>query len=415
MDSGDLGYWADGELFITGREKDLIIKAGRNIRAEEVEQVAGMVPGIRKGCVAAFGVRDPAIGTERLVVVAETRERDADCRKSLRTAVLDRLVDDIGMPADVVLIVDPGTVLKTPTGKIRRSATRDAYVGGTLDKGSSFARQWSRLQIATLGGRVGRLAGWLGRVVFTGYVAFVLIATLPVLWLYLVALRPGPHAERAAKRWSRIGLMLCGLRLRVVGLHNLDGLRAGILLANHASFIDPIVLMAAIPLEFQFVAKRRLADYPLLGTVIRKAGHLTIEKADVTRRLAGAEEVAKLAGGSRWLMMFPEGTFVRPRGLLPFRLGAFRAAVETGRFVVPIAIRGTRHILPDGTRMFRHGPIEVTIGVPLRPQATGWQEMVRLRDVARAEIAKHSGEETGGDPTMADESYRRGVSKTTGC
>ena len=73
MDSGDLGYWADGELFITGREKDLIKKAGRNLYPQEVEDIVGAIPGIRKGCVAAFGVHDPSVGTERLVVVAETR------------------------------------------------------------------------------------------------------------------------------------------------------------------------------------------------------------------------------------------------------------------------------------------------------------------------------------------------------
>ena len=65
---------ADGELFITGRRKDLIKKAGRNLYPQEVEEIVGALPGIRKGCVAAFGVPDPAIGTERLVVIAESRE-----------------------------------------------------------------------------------------------------------------------------------------------------------------------------------------------------------------------------------------------------------------------------------------------------------------------------------------------------
>ena len=77
MDSGDLGYQADGELFITGREKDLIIQGGRNICAEEVEAITSGVPGIRPNCVAAFGIPDPATGTERLVVVAETREQES--------------------------------------------------------------------------------------------------------------------------------------------------------------------------------------------------------------------------------------------------------------------------------------------------------------------------------------------------
>ena len=87
MDSGDLGYWAQDELFVTGRQKDMIIKAGRNLYPQEVEEIVGAIPGIRKGCVAAFGIHDPAIGTERLVVIAESHETDpvqigrASCRE----------------------------------------------------------------------------------------------------------------------------------------------------------------------------------------------------------------------------------------------------------------------------------------------------------------------------------------------
>ena len=84
--------------------------------------------------------------------------------------------------------------------------------------------------------------------------------------------------------------------------------------------------------------------------------------------------------------MFPEGTFVAAPGLLPFRLGAFRAAVETGRPVVPVAIGGTRRILPADTLLLRPGRITVTIGRPLTPAADGWQEIVRLRDLARTAV-----------------------------
>ncbi len=395
MDSGDLGYWADGELFITGREKDLIIQGGRNIYAQEVEDVAATVPGIRRGCVAAFGVPDPSRGTERLIVVAETRGRDAARRDALRQEVTKAIVCGIGVPPDVVVIARPHAVLKTSSGKIRRAATRDAYVHGTLGRGASATGQSIALLTESLAARAARFAGWTGRVLFTGYVLIVLLLTLPLLWAYLLVVSPGRHADRAAKRWSRLALRLCGLRLRVTGLEHLTGVRSGILVANHASYIDPIVLMAAIRTDFRFIAKRRLADYPLIGTVIRKAGHATIEKADVSQRLAGAEEIATLLGNDDLLMIFPEGTFFRPEGLLPFRLGAFRAAVDRGRPIVPLAIRGTRRILPDETWLFRHGPIDVTIGAPLQPQAHGWQEMVRLRDAARDAIARDAGEPAG--------------------
>ncbi len=398
MDSGDLGYWADGELFITGREKDLIIQGGRNIYAQEVEDIAAMVPGIRKGCVAAFGVHDPSRGTERLIVIAETRERDAARRSALRDNVVKAIVSGIGTPPDVVVMADPRAVLKTSSGKIRRAATRDAYVNGQLGRGRSGIRQSIGLLGDAITGSAARFGSRAGRVLYTGYVAVVVLLTLPILWAYLLLVPPGRHADHAVKWWSRLALTLCGLRPRVEGLHNLAGVRSGILVANHASYIDSIVLMAAVPADFRFIAKQRLADYPLIGTVIRKAGHATIEKADVSQRLAGAGEIVRLLGDEDLLMIFPEGTFFRPEGLLPFRLGAFRAAVDNGRPIVPIAMRGTRRVLPDGTWLFRPGPIDLTIGAPLQPRGQGWPEMVRLRDAARDEIARGTGEPSGQAP-----------------
>ena len=109
MDSGDLGYLANGELFITGRVKDIIIQAGRNICAQEVEEAAGAAAGIRKGCVAALGIHDPVLGTERLVVVAETRERDRARWDTLRAAVQNLVTTAIGVPPDEVVIARPGT------------------------------------------------------------------------------------------------------------------------------------------------------------------------------------------------------------------------------------------------------------------------------------------------------------------
>jgi 1-acyl-sn-glycerol-3-phosphate acyltransferase len=392
MDSGDLGYWADNELFVTGREKDLIIHGGRNLTAQEVEDSAASVPGIRKGCVAAFGVHDSELGTERLVVVAETRERDPGRRDSLHHAVLDRVFDNLGVPPDVVVISDPGSVLKTSSGKIRRGATRDAYVRGTLGRRTSPTVQWVSLFSAAVGVRARTVSRALGRAVLTCWIVVLLAFTLPVLWLSLILLPPGSRANRAAALWSRVMVALSSLRLRVTGLEHVRDVQTGLLVANHASFIDPIVLMAVLPRSFKFIAKRQLADYPLIGTVIEKAGHLKIERGDLSMRLQGAEEVVEQLRAGSLLVVFPEGTFARSPGLLPFRLGAFKAAVETRTPVVPVAIRGTRRVLPDGTWWFRRAPIDVTIGTPLNPEQTGWPEMVRLRDMARNFIASGSGE-----------------------
>jgi fatty-acyl-CoA synthase len=392
MDSGDLGYVADGDLFITGRVKDIIIQAGRNICAQEVEEAAGTAAGIRKGCTTAFGIHDPALGTERLVVVAETRERDRKRWDALRTAVQDVVTAAIGVPPDVVMIARPGTVLKTPSGKIRRSAIKDAYLRGTLGRRRPLVVQQVRLAIADMTARAARSAGALGRFLFTAYIIAIVVATAPMLWAYLLVCPRGRAADRAVKKWSRVALRACGLQPRVTGVEHLAGVGAAILVANHASYIDSVVLLATIPTDFRFLAKRRLADYPLIGTVIRRSGHVTIEKATVAQQLSSADVLARLLREGRQMLVFPEGTFFRSPELLPFRLGAFKAAVDIKCPIVPIALRGTRSVLPDGTWLFRRGPIDVIIGRPVVPAAQGWQEMVRLRDEARAVISQGTGE-----------------------
>ena len=82
---------------------------------------------MRKGCVAAFGVSDPSRGTERFVIVAETRLTDAKSRAELESTIIERVTISLGVPPDVIVLGSPGSVLKTSSGKIRRGATRDAY------------------------------------------------------------------------------------------------------------------------------------------------------------------------------------------------------------------------------------------------------------------------------------------------
>ena len=146
MDSGDLGYLAGGEIFVTGRKKDCIIKAGHNIIPQEIEMAAADVADVRRGCVAAFGSLDPESGTERLVVVAETRSTNPIEHERIKADIV-RLVDDaIGLPPDHVELVPPQAVPKTSSGKIRRLESRNLYESGKL--GATAKPPW--LQVARL-------------------------------------------------------------------------------------------------------------------------------------------------------------------------------------------------------------------------------------------------------------------------
>jgi acyl-CoA synthetase (AMP-forming)/AMP-acid ligase II len=130
--TGDLGYWAEGDLFITGRHKDLIIRAGRNVHPQELEKLAADVEGVRRGCVAAFGVADRSRGTESVVIVAETRSKDPEVRARI-AGEIRRRVGAGAISPDVVQVVGPGAIPKTPSGKLQRDACRRLYLASKLE------------------------------------------------------------------------------------------------------------------------------------------------------------------------------------------------------------------------------------------------------------------------------------------
>ena len=122
--TGDLAYLADGELVLCGRIKDVIIVAGRNVFPEDVERTVAEIDGVRAGNVIAFGVE----GTRRegLVVVAEVKDADPS---SVKSEVISRIRDSVGVRAKDVVLVAPGTLPKTSSGKLQRSLCRDRYLG----------------------------------------------------------------------------------------------------------------------------------------------------------------------------------------------------------------------------------------------------------------------------------------------
>jgi fatty-acyl-CoA synthase len=128
LKTGDLAYLVDGELVICGRIKDVIIVGGRNVFPEDVERSVAQVEGVRAGNVIAFGV--PGNRREGLVVVAETKVADAS---TVRESVAARVRDVVGMPADEVVLVPPGTLPKTSSGKLQRSLCRDRYLDKDLE------------------------------------------------------------------------------------------------------------------------------------------------------------------------------------------------------------------------------------------------------------------------------------------
>jgi 1-acyl-sn-glycerol-3-phosphate acyltransferase len=395
LDSGDYAYLAGGEVYLTGRAKDIIIKGGRNIYPQEVEEAVGNLPGVRKGCVAVFGSPDPASGTERLVVAAETRESDGDALQGLRHAIQETVVSLLGQPADDVVLSAEHIVLKTSSGKVRRAASRVLYESGGK-AGTAPRAVW--LQVARLllaaslpqlrrGARA--LTGWLYGV---WSAAMFLICAVPA-WM-LVAMSPQPRlAWSVCRVAARFWLFACGIRLRVNGAEHLPATGSCVVAVNHASYLDGIVFVAALPWSgWRFVAKRELSGQFIPRIFLQRLGCEFVERFDFQQGVADADHLADHVANGGALVFFPEGTFTRVPGLRPFRMGAFFVAAQNGVPVLPVALSGTRDVLRETQWLPRRGTITVTVAHPIRPLGRDWAAAVGLRDAVRAEILKDCGE-----------------------
>jgi fatty-acyl-CoA synthase len=408
VNSGDRAYRADGEIYVTGRVKDIIIKGGRNLYPHEVEELAARVEGIRKGCIVAFGLKDEASGTERLMVVAEAREANAGRRAAIIAAITEQISKGLGLPPDRVELLRPGSIPKTSSGKLRREETKQLYLLGTLSR--SKAPAW--LQIARLGAasawsNVGAsVAATARRLVQMAYgVYFVVVFFLWIVpcWLIVLCIKDHRAAGRFTSSALKVLFALTRTRVRVIGKEYMNTPGAKIYAGNHTSYFDVLPLMLGLGVPYRFVARAEVGHMPFVGTFLRQMGHLTFDRASNDARLAQSKEIEELLLHGESVFVFPEGTLVPEDGVRPFQLGAFKAAVATGAPLIPVALAGVRTILRDGTWLPRMGDITITLSPPIYPQtannhshdakdADDWHQLIRLRDATRAAIANHSGE-----------------------
>jgi 1-acyl-sn-glycerol-3-phosphate acyltransferase len=393
-DSGDRAYRAAGELYITGRIKDIIIRAGRHIHPEELEAAASAIEGIRKGCVAVFGSSLRGAGTERVIVMAETAIEPRAQREQIEQQIAQRIVELLGEPADEIVLVAPHTILKTSSGKIRRGACRELYESQDY---RSFPRRnrpgpLLRLLMATLATSLRDLRQRIAQLLFAA--RFILLLGILASCISLLLLMPwrAPrrwwlvhHAARALLRWS-------GLPFSIAGSEHL-GTRQ-ILVVNHSSYLDALYLTAALAIPCRFVAKRELAQVPLIGNLLRRLDTQFVERFDARASVEAAQHLTTVVQNGPPCIFFPEGTFTAEPGLRTFHLGAFVASVNVGLPVIAITLRGTRTILPDGEWLPRRGRVQMRISVPLMPaqRSDRFAAAVQLRDAARGLISEQCAE-----------------------
>lgn len=233
----------------------------------------------------------------------------------------------------------------------------------------------------------------MGRVLYGSYawLIFVLIALGLLLWLLFVSnVQRRRHYAGVAARLVMRGSFH---PLQVSGAEHLPQGQC-VVAANHASYIDAIVIKAVLPDRFAYVVKREMAAVPLAGLLLELLGTEFVERFNRHRGGLDARRVLRTVSGGQALLFFPEGTFVGEPGLLKFNNGAFKSAVAANCPVVPCVLRGTRRILPSPRFFPRPGRVEVEFLDPVLPDADlpPEQRVSALREHTRAAILKRLGE-----------------------
>jgi len=231
-----------------------------------------------------------------------------------------------------------------------------------------------------------------GEWLYAGYAWAVFLLLFAVIWVLLVITPFSSWRRKVAHLGARF-FFLCTLTpFRVSGREYLTQDKPQVLAANHASYLDGFILTAAMDIPIHFIVKAELAGNPVARLLLQRFG---VEFVDRFNAHHGANAVRRIAEKSRdgqSIVFFPEGTFTSFPGLQPFRMGAFVTAAHSKVPVVPVAIKGARQIVRGSVWFPYRGSIEVTVCHPIIPQGEGWQAALKLRDAARREITRFSGE-----------------------
>jgi 1-acyl-sn-glycerol-3-phosphate acyltransferase len=202
------------------------------------------------------------------------------------------------------------------------------------------------------------------------------------------------HTQHAvARMWGRVLLMVSGVRMRVEGAEKLDPSRGYVLVANHRSLMDTPVVLASIPVQLRFFAKKGLFGVPLIGGHLRRAGHLPVERENPRASLRSLSDGARLIRARQVsVLIFPEGGRA-PAEMREFKEGAAYLAIKAGVPAVPIGITGTREVLPMASSHVRPHTVTVRIGDPIPTEGAGLDYRGELTRLLQRRVGELVGEE----------------------
>lgn len=238
---------------------------------------------------------------------------------------------------------------------------------------TSFANQINRIKVwrsfawQALGPQLARIPLNRLRAVLVLLVApfFTTLCSLAVL-IGRVLLRISEVKIQAVPCfWGRMLTVWSGVAVRVEGLEQLDRAKPYIFVANHQSQFDIFVLGGFLGMDFRWLAKKELFRIPLFGWAMLVSGSIPVDRSHGRQAVKSLDEAAKRIAAGASVVIFPEGTRSPDGRLQPFKAGGMQLAIKAGVELVPVAIVGTRQVLPKGQFLSRPGRVVIRVGAPV--------------------------------------------------
>ena len=196
--------------------------------------------------------------------------------------------------------------------------------------------------------------------------------------------RSGDFGHKCARAWARLILLTTGVNVTVRGVDALEAGRSYVFASNHQSIYDIPIVFDSIPVQLRIVAKDSLGHFPFLGWHLQRTGHLLVD-----RKSPGAgivKKMARLVGGARSLIVFPEGTRSTDGSVARFKGGMFLVAIDAGLPIVPVSIAGSRHVMLKGRLMTCPGDVTITVHEPIPTAGIGREGARALAERVRSVI-----------------------------
>jgi 1-acyl-sn-glycerol-3-phosphate acyltransferase len=198
----------------------------------------------------------------------------------------------------------------------------------------------------------------------------------------------GDTVLRLARWWARTICALGGVKVEVDGHLELDPAHSYVFMANHLSTIDIWALYVALPLPVRMIAKKQLAAIPLFGWAMAAGRFIFIDRHNAVSARRSIERAKERIRSGASVLLFPEGTRSRDGQLQPFKKGGFHLAIDAGAPIVPVALQGTRELMPRGSLRVKPGRVRVIIGEPIPTEGLDVDDRNALLDRVRDKIAE---------------------------